>query len=187
MKVYVGPPVVSCEFEKFGMGVTFNSEPIGEEKWFVFSQRGVSLRNCFCVKKGRQWTPPENFEEFLFEVEGLKVGILYGKELRMRKLLKKLRDIKIDLLLGYTEMERYGSHMLLANGWGAAQIVEAPTLLISHTKGDRAAYSLFKKENPLRNGVEFVYERYLFFEFGSSEKKFDKNSKWNNGIKGDKG
>ncbi len=186
MKVYVGPPLVSCEFNDFDVGVTFEARTSGEKKWFVFSKREVFLRNYLYVKKRRRWCIPQGFDEFLFEVSGARVAALYGKELRMRKLLKKIHDSKVDLVLGYVEMEKYGSHMLLANGWGAAQIVEVPTLLVSHMNKEKAAYSLFEKEGAVGNGIEFLYERYFSFEIVTRGRNFNKDAKWNRGIKGDK-
>jgi hypothetical protein len=183
MKIFMGSSVVSKEFSDFDLGITFQNLPLSTSKWLVFSQKGVSLHNTKCPRR-RVWRVPDTLEELLFEVDGTKMAILYEKEMRMRKLLKKLSELKVNLVVGYLDMNHYNSHRLIANGWGASQITGVPTILISRLN-DNVGYSFFTKAKGLKNGVEFLYDVYSFVEVNSSSEQ-SKKTKRNNGIKGDR-
>ncbi len=187
MRIFMGPPVAAKEFDNFELGITFKSLPLSFGKWFVFSQNGVSLHNLSFSKRDRVWRPPTTMEDLLFEIDGNMIAVLYGKELRMKKLLRKLHDLKVSMILGYLELDHYNSHMLIANGWGASQVVNVPTLLVSSLNNE-VGYSFFTKESGLKNGVNFLYELYSFVEFSSTHDNSNKNKSKhnNNGIKGDR-
>ncbi len=186
MRVFMGPCVVAQEFGDFEVGITFEDLPLKGGKWFIFSRKGVSLHGYDQMKK-RDWSVPSSLSDLLFEFNGIRIALLYGKELRMKKLLRKLAELKLDAIVGYLNMEHYNSHLLVANGWGAAQVSGLPTLLVS-TLNDGVGYSFFTKAYGLKNGINFLYELYSFVELPCNNGINDKNkSKWNNnGIKGDR-
>ncbi len=177
----MGPTVVAEEFGDFEVGVTFQNLPLSVEKWIVFSQNGVSLHKI-SGKRGRSWRVPDALDDLIFEIDGKKVAILYGKEMRMRKLLRKLSEQKVSLILGYIELSHYNSHQLVANGWGASQVSGVPTILLSHLN-EKVGYSFFTKERNMKSGIIFLHELYSFVEV--SPICDDKEIRHNREFKGD--
>ncbi len=158
----MGPTIVAEEFGDFEVGVTFQNLPLSVGKWIVFSQNGVSLHKI-SGKRGRSWCIPSALDDLIFEIGGKKIAILYGKEMRIRKLLRRLSEQKVSLIIGYLELERYNSHQLVANGWGASQVSEVPTILLSRLN-EKVGYSFFLKEQNMKSGIIFLHELYSFVE-----------------------
>jgi len=185
LKVYAGPVAVSTEFIDFDLAVTTDREISGHGLWFVVSQGGISFHNSSLEIGERKWRPPIAIDETIFEVEGLKIAALYGKELRMRNLLHKLSSLNVDMIIGYLKTDDYNPYALMASGWGCSQYMATSTLVANFTK-DVIGYSLFSKMNDFSDGVQLLFERYAIMNIPvEKEKDLNKRVKRNKGLRND--
>jgi len=185
LKVFAGPVPVSTEFIDFDIAVTVDREVPKYGLWFVISQNGISFHNSGLEIGERKWRVPIAIDETIFEVEGLKIAALYGKELRMRKFLRKVSSMNVDMILGYLKTEDYNPYALMASGWGCAQYTGAPTLVVN-LADDRIGYSLFSKMNGFSDGVQLLFERYAIMKAPVEKgRNLNKRIKRNKGLKND--
>lgn len=185
LKIYAGPVAVSTEFMDFDIAVTVDLEIPKYGLWFVFSQNGISFHNSGLEIGERRWRVPIAIDETIFEVEGLKIAALYGKELRMRKFLHKVSSLNVDMILGYLKTDDYNPYALMASGWGCSQYTAAPTLVVNFA-GNAIGYSLFSKMNGFSDGVQLLFERYAIMKAPvEREHNLNKRIKRNKGLKND--
>ncbi len=185
LKIYVGPVPASTEFMDFDLAVTADREVPKYGLWFTISENDISFHNFGLEIGERRWRVPIAIDETIFEFEDLKIAALYGKELRMRRLLHKIYSLKISMILGYLKTDNYNPYALMASGWGCSQYTGLPTLIVNFA-GDTIGYSLFSKMNGFSDGVQLLFERYAVMK-ASVEREDDLNKriKKNKGLRND--
>ncbi|HEU25037.1 MAG: hypothetical protein C0176_02500 [Mesoaciditoga sp.] len=175
MKIYMGSILSSTEFTKFDLGITFGTEISAFGKWIRSTDSGILFEDSGFGIYQRKWRIPITLDEIVFQTD-LRIATLYNEELRMRDLLLKIPNLKIDLVVGYLRTQNYNPYELIASGWGCAQTTGIPTILVNVT-GENVNYSFFTKMSEFNDGMIVLSDRYTMINFQFEKKEYTQNNK----------
>lgn len=183
LRVYMGSVLASTEFGEFEIGVTADRTPFAKNKWLRVKKDGISFQDSGFDMATRRWRVPITIDEVIFNFAGLKIGALFGTELRMRRLLLAVGAFEPDLIVGYLENETYNPYALIASGWGCAQTARVPTAVVSATL-ENVSYSFFCRMEGSADGVCSLAERYTLIsipageDVGIQNREIEKEKRW---------
>ncbi len=155
----MGSVLASTEFDDFEIGITVDRTPFAKKKWLRLKKDSISFQDSGFDMATRRWRVPVTIDEVIFDFAGLKIGALFGAELKMRRLLKAVAGFDPDLIVGYVETEGYNPYYLIASGWGCSQTIGVPTIVVNLTP-ENVSYSFFCKMEETNDGVSKLAERY---------------------------
>ncbi len=171
LKIYMGPILASTEFTKFDLGVTSDPSLSVIGRWMRIMKEGAVFDDSGFIAAQRRWRVPVTLEEVVLSMPNLKMAALYNSELRMGRLLRSLKDMKIDLVTGYLRSESYNPYELIASGWGCAQTTGVPTIVVNITP-ETVCYSLFLKMDEVSDGMISLAERYTMVSVPVEKKEY---------------
>lgn len=175
-KVFMGSVISSTEFTKFDLGITSDRTLSALGKWLKVDENGIFFDDSNFNIFQRKWRIPVTLDELIFETPLLKIGTLYNDELRMRSLMLKIAELKIDLIVGYLKSQNYNPYELIASGWGCAQTTGIPTIIVNKTS-ENVNYSFFLKMNEFNDGVISLSDRYTMISFSMEKSEYTQNNK----------
>lgn len=175
-KIFMGSVVSSTEFTKFDLGITSDQTLPTLGKWLKIDENGIYFDDSDFNIFQRRWRMPISLDELIFETPLLKIGVLYNEELRMRPLMLKISELKIDLIVGYLKSQSYNPYELIASGWGCAQTTGIPTVIVNKIS-ENVNYSFFLKINEFDDGVISLSDRYTMISFLTGKNEYTQNNK----------
>jgi hypothetical protein len=176
-RIYMGSVLSSTEFTKFDLGITSDRTLSTIGRWLKVDENGIVFDDSNFNIFQRKWRVPVTLDELFFESSNLKIGTLYNDELRMRDLLLKITDFKIDLIVGYLKSQSYNPYELIARGWGCAQTTGIPTIIVNVTPPENVNYSFFLKMTEFTDGMIVLSDRYTMVAFSTEKKEYTQNNK----------
>jgi|UniRef100_A0A7V3RDJ3 hypothetical protein len=176
LKIYMGSILASTEFTKFDLGITSDTTLSLIGRWLRVKENGAIFDDSGFTIAQRPWRVPVTIDEVIFDTPVIRIGILYDRELRMIKLLKALKEYNVDLIVGYLKSENYNPYELIASGWGCAQTIGSPVVIVNFTP-ETLCYSLFFKMDETNDGIVSLSEKYTMVSIPVEKKEITGNKK----------